>query len=49
VIFCFCTSRPLLYFLFDGFVGIGVPIGTDNFVRQFVAKKCRDIIEDVEK
>jgi hypothetical protein len=26
-----------------------VPIGTDNFVRQFVAKKCRDIIEDVEK
>ena len=33
----------------DGFVGIGVPIGTDTFVRQFVAKKCRDIIEDVEK
>jgi hypothetical protein len=36
-------------FLPDGFEGIGVPIGTDNFVRQFVAKKCRDIIEDVEK
>ena len=36
-------------FLPDGFVGIGVPIGTDNFVRQFVTKKCRDIIEDVEK
>ncbi len=33
----------------DVFVGIGVHIGTDNFVRQFVAKKCRDIIEDVEK
>jgi len=33
----------------DGFVGIGVPIGTDNFVRQFVAEKYRDIIEDVEK
>ncbi len=33
----------------DGFVGIGVPIGTDTFVRQFVAKTCRDIIEDVEK
>ncbi len=33
----------------DGFVGIGVPIGTDFFVRQFVAKKYRDIIEDVEK
>jgi hypothetical protein len=25
-------------FLPDGFVGIGVPIGTDTFVRQFVAK-----------
>ena len=23
----------------DGFVGIGVPIGTDTFIRQFVAKK----------
>ncbi len=36
-------------FLPDGFVGIGVPIGTDNFVRQFVVEKCRDIIADVEK
>jgi len=26
-----------------------VPIGTDAFVRSFVAKKCRDIIDDVEK
>jgi hypothetical protein len=33
----------------DGFVGIGVPIGTDTFIRQFVAKKCSDIIEDVGK
>ena len=33
----------------DGFVGIGVPIDTDTFVRQFVVKTCRDIIEDVEK
>ena len=24
-------------------------IGTDTFVNQFVAKTCRDIIEDVEK
>ena len=24
----------------DGFVGIGVPIGTDTFVRQFVAKNA---------
>jgi len=33
----------------DDFVGIGVPIVTDTFVRQFVDKTCRDIIEDVEK
>ena len=33
----------------EGFIGIGVPIGTDAFVRSFVAKTCRDIIEDVEK
>ena len=26
----------------EGFVGIGVPIGTDMFVRNFVAKTCRD-------
>jgi hypothetical protein len=36
-------------FLPYGFVGIGVPIGTDTFVKQFVSKTCRDIIEDVEK
>ena len=30
----------------EGFIGIGVPIGTDAFVRSFVAKTCRDIIED---
>jgi len=33
----------------NDFVGIGVPIRTDAFVRQFVANTCRDIIEDVEK
>jgi hypothetical protein len=33
----------------EGFIGIGVPIGTDAFVRNFVAKTCRDIIDDVEK
>jgi hypothetical protein len=33
----------------DGFVGIGVPIGTDTFARQFVDKTYREIIEDVEK
>ncbi len=30
-------------------MGIGVPIGTDAFVRNFVAKTCRAIIDDVEK
>ncbi len=33
----------------EGFVGIGVPIGTDAFVQNFVAKTCRGIIDDVEK
>jgi hypothetical protein len=33
----------------EGFVGIGVPIGTDSFVQNFVAKTCRAIIDDVEK
>ena len=33
----------------EGFVGIGVPIGTDTFVRNFVSKTCRNIIDDVEK
>ena len=33
----------------EGFVGIGVPIGTDAFVRNFVDKTCRVIIDDVEK
>ena len=33
----------------EGFVGIGVPIGTDTFVRNFVTKTCRSIIDDVEK
>ncbi len=36
-------------FLPDGFVGIVVTIATDTFVRHFVAKTFRDIIEDVEK
>ena len=33
----------------QGFVGVGVPIGTDAFVQNFVAKTCRAIIDDVEK
>jgi hypothetical protein len=33
----------------EGFVGIGVPICTDVFVQNFVAKTCRAITDDVEK
>ena len=33
----------------EGFVGIGVSIGTDAFVQSFVAKTGRAIIDDVEK
>ena len=33
----------------EGFIGIGVSIGTDTFVRNFVATTCRTIIDDVEK
>ncbi len=33
----------------EGFVGIGVSIVTDAFVRNFVVKTCRDIIDEVEK
>ena len=39
----------LFSFCPEGFIGIGVPIGTDAFVRSFMATACRDIIEDVEK
>jgi hypothetical protein len=33
----------------EDFLSIGVPIGTDAFVRNFVTKTCRTIIDDVEK
>jgi hypothetical protein len=39
----------LVSFCPKGFIGIGVPIGSDAFVQSFVTKKCRDIIDDVEK
>ena len=32
----------------DGFVGIGVSVGTDVFVHKFVGKTCRVIMDDVE-
>ena len=43
------ADLALASFCSEGFVGIGVPIGTASFVRDFVAKTCRDIIDDVEK
>ncbi len=43
------ADLALASFCPEGFVGIGVSIGTDIFVRDFVAKTCRDIIDDVEK
>ncbi len=33
----------------EGFVDIGVPIGTDDFVQNFVAKTCRASMDDVKK
>ena len=33
----------------EGFLGIGVPIGTYAFIQHCVAKTCRVIIDDVEK
>ena len=33
----------------EGFVGIGVPIGTDAFVQNFVATTCRATVDDVDK
>jgi hypothetical protein len=41
--------KVLVSFCPEGFVGIGVTIVPDAFVRNFVFKTCRDIIDDVEK
>jgi hypothetical protein len=44
------TNEVLLdSFYPEGFIVIDVQIGTDAFVRSFVTKTCRDIIDDVEK
>ena len=43
-----CRTSYKLPFCPEGFVGIGVPIGTDAFVQNPVAKTCRAIIDDVE-
>ncbi len=43
------ADLALASFCPEGFVGIGVPIGTASFVRDCVARTCRDIIDDIEK
>jgi hypothetical protein len=46
----YLTNEVLLdSFSPERFIGIGVPIDTDVFVRRFVVKTYRDIIDDVEK
>jgi hypothetical protein len=36
-------------FVDDGYIGLGVPIGTDAFVQHFVKKKCQEIMDDIDK
>jgi hypothetical protein len=36
-------------FVVDGYIGLGVPIGTDAFIQHFVKDKCETIMEDVDK
>jgi hypothetical protein len=44
--------RPVLSpasFVVDGYIGLGVPIGTDAFIQHFVQDKCHAVMEDVDK
>ena len=44
--------RPLLSpasFVVNGYIGLGVPIGTDAFIQHFVKDKCQAIMDDVDK
>ncbi len=44
--------RPLLSpacFVVEGYIGLGVPIGTDAFIQHFVKDKCQAIMDDVDK
>ena len=45
----FSNSLALNVFTDEGLVGLGVPLGTDDFVQNFVRDKCKDILEDVNK
>jgi hypothetical protein len=45
------TSVPMLSpasFVVDGYIRLGVPIGTDAFIQHFVKDKCPAIMEGVE-
>ena len=33
----------------EGYVGLGVPLGTDTSVQDFATDKIKDIIDDVDK
>jgi hypothetical protein len=33
----------------DGYIGLGVPIGTDAFIQHFVKDKCQAMMDDVDK
>ncbi len=43
------TQCILHSFCPEGFVGIGVRLGTDTLVQNFVVKTCRDTTDDTEK
>ena len=36
-------------FTAQGYVGLGVPLGTDAFIQKFVGDTCRKVIDDVDK
>ncbi len=36
-------------FEIGGYIGLGVPIGTDALIQHFVKDKCQAIMEDVDK
>ena len=39
----------LASFTAEGYVGLGVPLGTNTFVQKFVHDACQKVINDVDK
>jgi hypothetical protein len=39
----------MVCFVVDGYIGLGVPIGTDAFIQHFVKDKCQAIMDEVDK